>query len=201
MPNKSKDNAEGFLARCGRGITFLFRFLRHPIRMGAPLPCNRQIADTIRDELRAVNAQHVVELGAGLGSLTRGILDALPEDIELLCIERDETFCKKVEKRFGDRVRVVRGNALNLGDIIKDTPWETPDAIVCSVPLIIEESDDLVQTVYEYLPPDGLYLQVANFRKPIEAMFDVQKSYFFPTNIPPERLHSAVHKKQNAETE
>lgn len=198
MPKNSNSHGEGFLARCGRALTFLLRFVRHPIRMGAPLPCNRQIADTIRDELQAVEARRVVELGAGLGSLTRGILDALPEDVDLLCIERDESFCRKVEQRFGDRVKVIRGNALDLAEIIKDTPWESPDAIVCSVPLIIEEADDLVRTVHENLPPDALYLQVANFRKPIEAMFEVQKSYFFPTNIPPERLHSAVHKKETA---
>ncbi len=194
--NKDSDSKDSFFKRCGRAVSFLFRSIRHPIKMGAPLPCTKQISDTVRDELQGVNPQTVVELGTGTGSLTRGILEALGDDGQLLCIEREASFCKKVEKRFGDRIKLVQANATELTNIIAGTPWEAPDAIVSSVPLIIDEVDELLDAIEENLPADGLYLQVANFRKPIEARFKVQESYFFPTNIPPERLHSAVHKNK-----
>lgn len=200
MSKNPDSNGEGLLQRCKRGCAFLLRFLRHPIRMGAPLPCNKDIANAICDELKEVNAHTVVELGAGVGPLTEGILKALPPDGKLLCIEREESFCRKLEDRFGDRIKLVRGNALELGEIIEGTEWEEPDAIVCSVPLIIDESEALLHAIHENLPPDSLYLQVANFRKPVEAMFKVKKSYFFPTNIPPERLHAAVHYPESQES-
>ncbi|MFW6456927.1 MAG: class I SAM-dependent methyltransferase [Planctomycetota bacterium] len=191
MSMHSKDG-EGLLKRCGRAISFLFRSIRHPIKMGAPLPCTKQISDTIMEELSAVDAKTVVELGTGLGSLTRGILEALPDDGKLLCVEREAPFCAKLRERFGDKIELVEDNAIHLTSILEGTEWESPDAIVCSVPLIIDESDELLDAIGDNLPTDGLYLQVANFSKPIEARFHIQKSYFFPTNIPPERLHSAV---------
>ncbi|MFP4176474.1 MAG: class I SAM-dependent methyltransferase [Planctomycetota bacterium] len=187
------EKSEGFFRRCCRAGAFLLKSLRHPIRMGAPLPCNRDIADTIREELEAVDAKDVLELGAGTGALTRGVLEAVPEDGRVMCVEQEELFCEKLRDRFGDRIELVQGNAVDLDTIVEGTVWESADAIVCSVPFIIDESDQLVQAIHRNLPQDGLYLQVSNFRDPVDELFEVQKTYTFRTNIPPEKLHSAVH--------
>jgi phosphatidylethanolamine/phosphatidyl-N-methylethanolamine N-methyltransferase len=177
-------------------LAFFLHFVKHPIRVGAPAPCSRRIAGTIARELSAVKAQRVVELGAGLGSLTRGILEAVGERGSILCIERDAPCCKYLERQFGNRVTIMQGDALQVPKLLAGTPWQDPDAIVCSVPLVNGFAHDLCRAIAGALPPQGLYLQVANFPGAVEANFDIEKTYLFLGNLPPERLHRAFHKSR-----
>jgi phospholipid N-methyltransferase len=171
---------------------FFLQFLRHPLQLGAASPCSRRIAEKIGEELEDRGASRVVELGAGTGSLTRGILRAIGSEEPLLCVEREASFCRHLRRRFGERVRVVQDDAYRVEQIIDATAWERPDAIVCSVPLIRRSSAELCASIARSLPAEALYLQVANFRKPVEESFDIEKSYLFLANLPPEHLHCAV---------
>ena len=62
------------------------------------------------------------------------------------------------------------------------------------MPLIIDGADDLCEQIRFVLKPNGLYMQVANLPGPMKKHFDIEESWFYPTNIPPERLHLARDK-------
>jgi phosphatidylethanolamine/phosphatidyl-N-methylethanolamine N-methyltransferase len=180
--------------RLGDSVLFMVEFFKHPRRIGVPTQSPRSIAETVRQELKAHGARRVVELGAGLGVLTSGILQAIPPDAKLLCLEREPAFCRRLAKRFNGRVQLLNADALDLPRILAGTQWEHPDAIVCSVPLVGDFAMQLTGMIAEVLPPDGLYLQVANLRGAVEAFFEVQKTYLYLDSVPPEHLHRAVHK-------
>ncbi len=183
--------------RLYEGLLFFGQFIRHPKRLGVPVPSCPEVGETVRRELVAHGPRRVVELGAGLGSMTEGILKAVPSEERVLCVEQSAAFCRRLRKRFPDRVEVVHGNALDVGELIAGTPWASPDAVVCSVPLFGDFGRELCRTVAELLPPDSLYLQLSNMRAPVAAYFDIRQTYLFMENIPPEQLHSAVKKNGN----
>jgi phospholipid N-methyltransferase len=192
MDKHSTPGDIGVVDRFRDAFSFLTQFIRDPGGMAAPLPSTRGVADAVRRELEEVGARRVVELGAGLGSLTRGILQAMGPEQKLLCIERRAGFCERLKERFNSQLEVVCGDALQVRSIIAGTPWERPDAIVSSVPLVIDRAGELCREVAEALPKEGLYIQLANFRKPIKTRFKIQRTYWFLLNMPPEQLHSAV---------
>ena len=123
------------LGRFRENLLFFLHFTRHPVKIGVPLPCSRDIAETVRTELIAKGARRVIELGAGMGSLTWGILKALGHDTKLLCIESQPAFCRCLKRRFGERVEVVEADALHIQSIVRSTAWDKPDVIVSSIPL------------------------------------------------------------------
>ena len=192
----SSNGGYSFGRRFRDGIVHLLHFVKNPFRMGAPLPSSQRIAKTIEAEMMAHGGvRRVVELGAGMGTLTGSILNVLPPDGQLLCIEREKIFCRNLEERFNERVKIVQGDAYDLQSLIAGTLWENPDAIVCSVPLMNEPGYRLVRAIRGALPPGGLYLQVANLPAPIHAYFDVHKSYvFLLSSGGMEKLHCAVVK-------
>ncbi len=191
------DNGSSVLERLYERLLFLTQFLRQPKRLGVPVAMCREAGDRVREELVAREPRTVIELGAGLGALTEGILEALPAGERLLCVEQNKTFCRRLRKRYTDRVRVVQGDALDVRNIAADTRWERPDAVVSSVPLFGQFGRDLCRTVAEFLPEDSLYLQVTNMRDRVAQHFDIRQSYLFMENLPPEQLHAAVKKNGN----
>jgi phospholipid N-methyltransferase len=178
-------------------LLFFIHFVKHPVRVAAPLPSTRGATDLVRKELVSAGVRRVVELGPGLGSLTAGILEALGPDEKPLCIEMDSLFCRRLRRRFGDRIEIVQGDALEAPQIVKGTLWEKPDAIVSSVPLINRSAHPLCETIADMLSPHGLYLQVANFYGAVENYFDIKKTYHIMANFPPEHLHIAFPKNGN----
>lgn len=173
---------------------FLLRFARHPIRIGAPCQCSKKIADTVRRELVQRDAKTVIELGAGMGSLTDGIVSALKGHRRPLCVESQASFCEILFRKFGNRIELAQGDALGVREIVKGTIWEKPDAVVSSIPLANRDALPLCRTIAEILKPAGLYLQVANCYSAVRAYFNIEKTHFFLYNIPPERLHRAFPK-------
>lgn len=69
--------------------------------------------------------QTVVEVGGGLGILTAALLRRTPE--RLTVIERDPRLATYLQKLFGDRIRVVPGDALRI-------PVERADCYVGNLP-------------------------------------------------------------------
>jgi phosphatidylethanolamine/phosphatidyl-N-methylethanolamine N-methyltransferase len=182
------------LHRIHEGLAFFMRFARDPRRVGVPVPSSSRVASRVCRELQAYGASRVVELGAGTGSITRGVLAALPPGERPLCIEREPSFCRVLRDRYSDRAEILEGDAVDLPAMIAGSRWENPDAIVCSVPLVGEQAMEVCRTICQVLPADSLYLQLTNFAGPVKTFFDVQKTWLFLAHIPPEHLHRAFHK-------
>jgi len=183
-----------FSARLHDTLLFFAHSVRHPLRLGVPLPSCGRAADTVSRELASRPTVRVIELGAGTGRLTRGILRALDPNNVLLCVERQGAFCRLLGRRFDGRVQVVHADAWELNSIIRGSAWEEPDVIVCSVPLLGRGASRLCEQISEALPNDGSYLQLTNWPAAMKPFFHIERTYFFPTNVPPERLYCAVPK-------
>ena len=195
MAQDNQPHKVTFFGRMHEALLFFSRSIRHPIRMSTPLASSRRLGETVTKELAGRPSSRVVELGSGTGRITASILDALGQDDVLLCVESDKTFCRHLGHRFNGRVQVVQGDAMELDEILADHEWEGPDVIVSSVPMVGQDASRLCQQVAKALPSHGLYLQVTNWPGVMRPFFQIEREYFFPLNMPPERLYCAVPKK------
>lgn len=183
------------LERFKDGLLFFAHFLISPAKLGAPFPTCREIGYAITEELKKAAAEVVIELGAGLGNITSAMLEAISDSGKLLCVEKSPVFCKQLYDKFGKQITIVEGDALELNEIIRDSIWENPDAIVCSIPMANDQAYELSRMMAEILYPNGVLLQVTNYEDAIKEYFDVQKTMRFKLNFPPEKLHVAYPKK------
>jgi len=184
-----------FFDRIYQKLVFFAQFFKNPIELSTPMTTCKGVHERVKKEVTRHGSETVIELGSGVGFLSEEIFSAMPEEGQLMCVERQESFCERLEERFEgdtDRVHVVHDSALNLREIVRDTEWEEPDAIISTVPLIIDEADELCRVIRDVLPDDGLYLQMANLPGPMRKEFEIGESWFFLTNLPPERLHRAA---------
>ncbi len=150
------------------------------------------------EELRQHQPSRVIELGAGVGTVTGEILDSLPSDGQLLCIEKETPLFERLQQRINDpRAQLLQGEGQNLRELIKGTPFEKPDAVVSTVPLTIPGSDELCRVISEEVRPDTLYVQLTINNTPMKPYFDILRTYRIRWNLPPEKLHVAQLKTKD----
>lgn len=114
---------------------FLARWLKAPHRIGALAPSSRYLARAMARQVDIRNARLVVELGGGTGSITRALLAAGLPPHRLIVVERDEKLDHLLRERF-PQVRVLRGDATELGALLRPFGVTQVSAIVSSLPLL-----------------------------------------------------------------
>jgi len=92
----------------GEWPLLLRRWLRNPIAVAELAPTSRWVAEAVSAKLELNRPGAVIELGAGTGSLTRGLLTAGCPPERLVAIELDAEFAALLRRRF-PRVSVIAG--------------------------------------------------------------------------------------------
>ena len=78
---------------------FFRQWLRSPKSMGAVIPSSRVLARAVTEAVRWRPGQTVIELGAGTGAISQGLIDSgLPPDA--LMIELDRPLFAYLRRRF-----------------------------------------------------------------------------------------------------
>jgi len=198
MNENAVDNNGSILSRLWDSVVFFSRYFKSPIGLSAPVQSSPKATRAIRDELRRHGARRVVELGSGVGRITTGILEVIPPEERLLCVEREKLFCKRLKKRFGSRVVVVSDDARRLPEILADSDFADPDGIVCSIPFNTTWAGELCRVIAGQLTPGAIYLQLSWTGTPLEPYFDVIRRHAVMTNVLPAYVHVA-RVKQNVQ--
>jgi len=146
------------------GITFLARWLRRPLAIGAALPSSPMVGRAVARRVQLERPGMVLELGGGTGSLTRAMLAAgCPAD-RLVVVEREPSLVNILARRFPG-VRILPGDACELRSQLERQGIGQLATVVSSVPIkwfsrsnqraVLEQSFDL-------LGPGGHVLQLTN---------------------------------------
>jgi phosphatidylethanolamine/phosphatidyl-N-methylethanolamine N-methyltransferase len=144
---------------------FLKRWLRRPLAMGAVVPSGKLLAEAIAQAALDGFAERpghvVVELGAGTGHVTRALLDAGLPATALVPVERDPELASFLRRSFAD-LRVIEGDAAELGQLLAANGIARPAAVVSGLPLLSLPADvvhGIVQSVFEVLPANAPLVQ------------------------------------------
>jgi phosphatidylethanolamine/phosphatidyl-N-methylethanolamine N-methyltransferase len=140
---------------------FFRQWLRSPRSMGSVIPSSKALARALTQEIAWRPGQVVVELGAGTGAISQGLLDSgLPPDA-LMMIELDPSLARYLRARFPD-VRVVNGDATRMVEILAQQGLSEVGTVISGLPMVNMPFDfqkAIIQQSFTALAGQGFILQ------------------------------------------
>jgi len=148
---------------------FFGLWLQKPLQIAATKPSGPHLADALARFVELERPGPVLELGAGTGSLTRGLVRAGCPLERIIAVEQEPSFAAVLRRDFPGAT-VIEGNAARIGQYLAGHV-ERLSTVVSSLPikwLALEAQRAIVQPRLELLGPDGRFLQVTNvFSSPL----------------------------------
>lgn len=170
-------------------LSFLKSFVTHPRQVGAVLPTSRRAVRDMLDMASVGTADIVVELGAGTGVHTDGIVARLAPGARLLTFEIDQDLAGALDARIDDpRVSVLAESAENVRERLEGSK---ADIVVSALPyssLPAPVRTGVLDAVEDVLAPGGVFL-VLQYSPLIESelrrRYRVVRRRLSVLNVPP----------------
>jgi len=144
-------------------------WLQRPLQIAAANPSGSYLADALARFVELERPGPVLELGAGIGSLTRGLVRAGCPFERISAVEQEPRFVDVLRRDF-PRATVIEGNAARIGQYLAGHV-ERLSTVVSSLPikwLPLEAQRAIVEPCLKLLGPGGRFLQVTNaFSSPL----------------------------------
>jgi len=189
--------AAAFHERFADEARFIKAWFENPIATGAVSPSGRFLSRAMARYVDATDGGAVIELGPGTGPVTQALLERGLDPRRLILVEYDQTFCRLLERRFPG-VRVVQGDAYDLGRTLEGVLDAPAAAVVSSLPLLNRPEADrlaLLSDAFALLAPDGVFVQFTyGMISPIprrcaqQLAFSAEASQPVWLNLPPARV-------------
>ena len=164
-------------------FVFFRQFLAHPIAVGAILPTSLA---TARMMAAPANPQGtILELGAGTGSITQGILEHLADPSHLTSVEIDPALANEFRANF-PHIHLVVDDAEQA--LFNGTGWDT---IISGVPFTVmkpEKRARLFDLIKQKLSPTGVFVAIQyslSSKAQLQRHFQDVTVRFSPLNLPP----------------
>lgn len=148
---------------------FFALWLQRPLRIAAVNPSGQRLADAIAAQVDLARPGPVLELGAGTGSLTGGLIRAGCPPERIIALEREPDLAAIVRRKF-PAVSVIEGDATSIGEHPALCSRQLC-AVVSSLPIKWFPPDKqyaVVRPCFDRLGPGGRFIQLTNaFRSPL----------------------------------
>lgn len=173
--------------------SFYKALIKNPRAIGAIIPSSSHLAQAIANLVPADDKKMIVDLGAGTGVITQGLLDHGIPPQRIIAVETSQDLINKLKNRF-PKVNVLHGDAAHLVNLLKkqNQPIGT---VICGLPMLIlphEKIETILQQIDQVLSPGGLYIKYTYGSKDI--WINILNNYKKVTtkrvwlNIPPARV-------------
>ena len=178
-------------------IKFIKGFINNPKDTGSIIPSSVTLAKEMFRSLPVTNFKLAVEFGPGTGVLTREAIKILPNDCQLILVEKSEEFVNLLRDRFLDQ-QIFHGNAQDINKIL-GTDAGSVDIIFSGLPFtnfpknlsqeILRESKNALRTggrfrTFIYL--HNVWLpKMTWFRQQLQQTFSKVETYTVYRNFPP----------------
>lgn len=143
-------------------MSFLREFVRNPRQTGSIAASSPPVVRMMVDSLALDSARRVVELGAGTGAVTAGLRHRMAPDAELLAVELNAEFVRRLRERFDPAsVRLANRSAGELPALLRELGWDRVDAISSGLPWTLmteEQRRQVLDGVVDALAPDGQFV-------------------------------------------
>ena len=168
-------------------LTFLKAFIRNWRAVGSPLQSSGHVARNICASIDFEKARTIVEIGAGLGRITREILRAMHPHARLIVFETDADLCRRLETIVDSRLKVYNVSGLEMHAAF----WGKADYVISEIPianLSTPLQDRFYREVRTVLKRGGCYIQIQlslwSYRR-VKQYFEDVTVRFLPLNPPP----------------
>src|SRR5215831_6861794 len=148
---------------------FFGLWLQKPLRLAAANPSGARVADVIAAQVDLARPGPVLELGAGTGSLTRGLIRAGCSPERIIALEREPRLVSILRREF-PAITVLEGDATQIGEHLAACA-EQLCAVISSLPIkwfSASEQYAVVRPCLDRLGPGGRFIQLTNaFSSPL----------------------------------
>lgn len=183
--------------------SMLREFIRDPFSTGTVCSSGPSLCRMIANGEWLTNADVVVELGAGTGSISKHLLRSLKDGATFISIEKNPHLYKMLVAQYS-RTHFVHDCAENLPNILQQKSANKADVIISSLPWAYfssEQQNKLTQAIRSSLKPNGIFItyaylcgavlpSFAAFRKQLAQSFcNVDTSRIVWNNFPPAFLY------------
>lgn len=170
------------------------RFIRTWSTTGAIAPSGRALARRMVAEVDPLSSEPILELGPGTGVVTRALLERGVVPGRIIAVEYNPEFCRLLAERCPG-IRIVEGDAYDLGKTLADVYTGPFAAAVSSLPLLLrppEQRMALVRDVLSRLVHGGSLAQFSYSPKPpvppSPQHYRLDGSGWIVMNMPPARV-------------
>jgi phosphatidylethanolamine/phosphatidyl-N-methylethanolamine N-methyltransferase len=154
----------------GDAALFFGLWLQKPLQIAAITPSSARLASVMADLVDFRRPGPVLELGAGTGSLTRGLLRAGCPAERLIALEREPPLAASLRRNFPG-VATIAGDATALADHFVTHGVQQLCAVVSSLPIKwfpLEAQRLVLEPCLVRLGREGRFLQMTNaFSSPV----------------------------------
>jgi len=147
---------------------FFALWLQKPLRIAAANPSGARL-DAVARFIDLKRPGPILELGAGTGSLTQGLVRAGCPPERIIALESEPALVAVLRRQF-PAIRVIEGDATRIGDYLAGNV-ERLASVVSSLPIKwfpVEAQYAVVRPCLDLLGPGGRFLQLTNaFTSPV----------------------------------
>ena len=183
---------------------FLRAFFKNPRQVGALNQTSNFVAKEIINSIDFGKARCLVELGAGMGNITRKIVRKMHPECVLFCFEIDSNLAKQLARNIQDpRVKIISDSAENMGKYLRQSKIKKADCIISTVPLTTlpyRKMKEILKLSFQYLRSGGKYIQVQYSllgRRYLRMLFPKVAVFFVLLNFPPAFIYVCVKPRTN----
>ena len=148
------------LVRRRSALQFLEAFIREPLTVGALWPSSASLSRVVVDSCDFDPADTVVELGPGIGSFTKLLLERLDEQGQLLAFEISETNITALREGF-PRCRAIHDSAEHLGRHLGGQKARCVISGLAWGNMLPAAQDRIMNAITSSLSPDGQFVAFA----------------------------------------
>ena len=148
---------------------FFALWLQKPLRIAAANPSGARLADAVARCIDLARPGPVLELGAGTGSLTQGLVRAGCSPERIIALEREPALVAVLRREF-PTMTVIAGDAKRIGEYLAGRV-ERLAGVVSSLPIKwfpIAGQRAVIRPCLDMLGPDGCFVHLTNgFSSPV----------------------------------
>jgi phospholipid N-methyltransferase len=189
MPSQA---AKKSAVRTSSVALFARNFFKYPSMLGSVVPSSRFLVKDMMAKVNWERARVLVELGPGVGTITREILKRMQPDAVLVVIELNEEFVEYLGGTIRDpRVRIIHGSAAHVRAILAEQGLAPADYVISGLPyrnMTETQRREILDESRLALRAEGsmLLFQYTRTLLPyLESSFSSVKQNFQPLNILP----------------
>lgn len=182
-------------SRWNEGVAFFMGFMRHPRLVASIVPSSRFLTRRLAEYVSTSKARLVVELGPGIGGTTRAILEALPDQSQLLAIEINPEFIRLLRSEPDPRLIVHSGCAERIREALDLYGLSRPDLVISGIPFSTMPTAlgrRILHAVWSSLSPGGRFVayqvssRIARLGRDLLGTPETGMAFL---NVPPMRLY------------
>ncbi|MEK6891618.1 MAG: rRNA adenine N-6-methyltransferase family protein [Nanoarchaeota archaeon] len=173
-------------------LMMLANFLKNPKQTGSIAQSSKFLTREIVKNVDFKSSKCIVELGPGIGTFTKAILEKSRPDAKVVCFELNKTFCSYLNRNFNDkRLMVVNAGADKIKDNLKKFNIKEADCIISGLPFRNFSDKDkkkILKEIKDSLSYKGrfiLFQYTNNLSKMLKWHFSRVSRKFVPLNMPP----------------